>query len=128
MLWVGLRSLLIPSASVVIYLNRAMPLEGGVYQWAKLGFNDLIGFMVAWNLWLFAILNTSEIGFKSRSISSTSPGHKANRLIANPWFVARQSTLSSSAHLVVDHRHRTGRRQVGAQSRRRFDAADICRP
>src|SRR5258708_2362023 len=37
----------IPSAVVVIYLNRAMPLEGGVYQWAKLGFSDLVGFMVA---------------------------------------------------------------------------------
>lgn len=54
----------IPSAVVVIYLNRAMPLEGGLYQWAKLGFNDLTGFLVAWNLWLFAILNTSEIGLQ----------------------------------------------------------------
>src|SRR5262245_30555987 len=29
----------VPSAMVVIYLNRLMPLEGGLYQWAKLGFN-----------------------------------------------------------------------------------------
>jgi amino acid transporter len=49
----------VPSAVVVIHLNRAMPLEGGLYQWAKLGFNELTGFLVAWNLWLFAILNTS---------------------------------------------------------------------
>lgn len=54
----------LPSAAVVIHLNRAMPLEGGLYQWAKLGFNDLVGFLVAWNLWLFAILNTSEIGLQ----------------------------------------------------------------
>ena len=54
----------IPSAVVVIYLNRIMPLEGGLYQWAKLGFNETIGFLVAWNLWLFAILNTSEIGLQ----------------------------------------------------------------
>ena len=27
----------LPSAAVVIHLNRAMPLEGGLYQWAKLG-------------------------------------------------------------------------------------------
>src|SRR5437762_2122248 len=45
----------IPSAIVVIHLNRLMPLEGGLYQWAKLGFNEAIGFLVAWNLWLFAI-------------------------------------------------------------------------
>ena len=54
----------IPSAFVVIYLNRSMPLEGGLYQWAKIGFNDLVGFIVAWNLWLFAVLNTSEIGLQ----------------------------------------------------------------
>ncbi|HEV8631184.1 MAG TPA: amino acid permease, partial [Thermoanaerobaculia bacterium] len=54
----------IPSAVVVIYLNRLMPLEGGLYQWAKLGLGERLGFLVAWNLWLFAILNTSEIGLQ----------------------------------------------------------------
>lgn len=54
----------LPSGVVVSYLNRIMPLEGGLYQWAKLGFNELLGFMVAWNLWLFAILNCSEIGLQ----------------------------------------------------------------
>src|SRR5216684_1365046 len=52
----------LPSAAVVIYLNRLMPLEGGLYQWAKLGFNTFMGFMVAWNLWLYVIVNTSEVG------------------------------------------------------------------
>ena len=45
----------IPQAVVVIYLNRTMPLEGGLYQWAKLGFNEFAGFMVAWNLWLLSV-------------------------------------------------------------------------
>src|SRR5436309_12944176 len=40
----------VPSAVVVVYLNRLMPVEGGLDQWAKLGFMDVIGFMVAWNL------------------------------------------------------------------------------
>src|SRR3954453_14218749 len=31
----------LPSAVVVTYLNGLMPLEGGLYQWAKLGFNQL---------------------------------------------------------------------------------------
>jgi amino acid transporter len=39
----------------VIDLTRLMPLEGGLYQWAKLGFNDFIGVLVAWNLWLYVI-------------------------------------------------------------------------
>src|SRR5213594_427973 len=45
----------IPQAAVVIYLSNRMPLEGGIYQWAKLGFNEFEGFIVAWNLWLLSI-------------------------------------------------------------------------
>src|SRR6266480_3228209 len=45
----------IPQAAVVIYLNRLMPLEGGIYQWAKIGFNEFAGFIVAWNVWLLSI-------------------------------------------------------------------------
>src|SRR5437588_2310833 len=45
----------IPQAAVVIYLNRLMPLEGGLYQWAKLGLNEFAGFIVAWNLCLLSI-------------------------------------------------------------------------
>jgi amino acid transporter len=48
----------LPSAAVVIYLNRLMPLEGGLYQWAKLGFNQTVGFMLAWkNLDLLYLFN-----------------------------------------------------------------------
>jgi amino acid transporter len=46
----------IPQAAVVIYLNRLMPLEGGIYQWAKFAFNEFAGFIVAWNLWLLSIM------------------------------------------------------------------------
>ena len=42
----------LPTAAVVMYLSRLMPLEGGLYQWAKLGFSETVGFMLAWNLWL----------------------------------------------------------------------------
>ena len=52
----------VPLALVVIHLNRAMPLEGGLYQWAKLGFNDFIGFLVGWNLWLYIIAFMSSQG------------------------------------------------------------------
>lgn len=52
----------LPLAAIVIFLNRLMPLEGGVYQWAKLAFNDFVAFMLAWNLWVFGILVMSGIG------------------------------------------------------------------
>src|SRR5215217_1599075 len=45
----------LPLAAAVIFLNRLMPYEGGLYQWAKLAFNDFVAFMVGWNLWVFAI-------------------------------------------------------------------------
>src|SRR5260221_715402 len=45
----------VPSAAVVIHLNNEMPLEGGLYQWAKLRFNEMTGFLVAWNMWIYAI-------------------------------------------------------------------------
>jgi len=46
----------IPSAIVVIHLNAEMPLEGGLYQWAKLRFGDLAGFLVGLNLWATVVL------------------------------------------------------------------------
>jgi amino acid transporter len=45
----------IPQAAVVIYLSNRIPLEGGIYQWAKLAFNEFAGFITAWNLWLLSI-------------------------------------------------------------------------
>jgi glutamate:GABA antiporter len=51
-----------PLAAAVIYLNKMMPLEGGLYQWAKLGFSDFIGFLVGWNLWLYVILIVATLG------------------------------------------------------------------
>src|SRR5436305_10352658 len=38
-----------PLAGTVILLSRLMPLEGGVYQWVKLGISPFAGFQVAWN-------------------------------------------------------------------------------
>src|SRR5271170_3629302 len=52
----------IPQAMVVIHLNQWRPLEGGLYQWAHAAFGDLAGFLVAWNLWVYAIVLMSEIG------------------------------------------------------------------
>lgn len=101
-LWLGAIVLFyIPSAVTVIYLNREMPLEGGVYQWAKLGFNDLIGFMVAWNLWLFAILNTSEIGIQLTQYLEYVGGETGKTLAENTWFVAGTNLVVISALVFV---------------------------
>ena len=62
--WLGAMLLFyVPLAIVVIYLNKLMPLEGGLYQWAKFGFNQFTGFLIAWNLWVYAITSVSAILF-----------------------------------------------------------------
>ena len=67
----------LPSTAVVIYLNGLMPLEGGLYQWAKLGFNQNVGFMLAWNLWIYVIVFTSEIGLQAATYLSYAIGPSA---------------------------------------------------
>ncbi len=52
----------LPQAAVVIYLTKRMPLEGGLYQWARIELGELTAFLVAWNLWLFAVLLISTLG------------------------------------------------------------------
>ena len=53
----------VPLAVVVIHLNRRLPLEGGLYQWAKAGFGPMAGFLAAWNLWVYAVIVTGAIIF-----------------------------------------------------------------
>ncbi len=77
----------LPSAAVVIYLNRLMPLEGGLYQWAKLGFNEAVGFLLAWNLWLYVIMHTSEIGLECAAYLSYAIGPSGAWLTKSSWFV-----------------------------------------
>jgi glutamate:GABA antiporter len=51
----------LPMAVSVIYLNREMPLEGGLYVWARRAFGDLGGFMTAWNIWFYGVAVTATI-------------------------------------------------------------------
>jgi amino acid transporter len=46
----------LPLAATVIFLSRRLPLEGGIYQWAKLGLSPFAGFMAAWNYSFFLVL------------------------------------------------------------------------
>jgi amino acid transporter len=62
--WLGaIVAFYLPLAVVVIYLNRLMPLEGGLYQWAKAGYGEMAGFLSAWNLWVYAVIVTGSIIF-----------------------------------------------------------------
>src|SRR5436190_7271078 len=78
----------IPQAAVVIYLNRLMPLEGGLYQWAKLGFNEFVGFIVAWNLWLLSITVIALGGMFVTTNLSYAIGEAGGWMRDSKWCVA----------------------------------------
>src|SRR4029453_6982225 len=91
----------LPSAAVVIYLNRLMPLEGGLYQWAKLCFNQTVGFRLAWNLWLYVIVFTSEIGLQVATYLSYAIGPSAAWMTASSAFVALATAAILSLMVVT---------------------------
>jgi len=84
----------LPLTAVVIWLNQLMPLEGGLYQWAKLGFNQTMGFLVAWNLWLYVILFASELGLTVATYLAYALGPSAAWMTTSSWFVALAAALA----------------------------------
>jgi len=46
----------LPMAVAVYTLNREMPLEGGLYVWARRAFGDALGFLTAWNIWVYGMV------------------------------------------------------------------------
>jgi amino acid transporter len=91
----------LPLAVVVIHLNRRMPLEGGLYQWAKLSFNDLTGFLVAWNLWIYAVVLISEMGLIASTNFAYALGPGYEWLAGNRWVIAGASLLITAGMIVV---------------------------
>src|SRR5262249_17526698 len=77
----------IPQAAVVIFLSREMPLEGGLYQWAKLGFNEFAGFMIAWNLWLLSIMVIAMGGMFITTNISYAFGEASARMRDTKWCI-----------------------------------------
>ena len=77
----------IPLAMVVTHLNRLMPLEGGLYEWARLAFGDKVGFLVAWNLWLFVMLYVAVIGLVSTTFVAYALGPAAAWIASSRWLI-----------------------------------------
>jgi glutamate:GABA antiporter len=84
----------IPHAYVVAHLNRLMPLEGGLYEWARLAFGDRIGFLTAWNMWLVQTFQVSQIAL----IVTTYLSYAAPRLT---WTASSPSALIVASALLI---------------------------
>jgi glutamate:GABA antiporter len=52
----------IPLAAVVMKLSRAIPAEGGSYQWIKEGYSPFAAYMAAWSLTVFSIFYAASNG------------------------------------------------------------------
>ncbi len=90
--WIaGILFFFLPLAAVVIHLNRLIPLEGGLYEWARIAFNDKIGFLVAWNLWLYAILYVGIAGFLTVSFAAYAVPGAAWMATSKPVLIAASS-------------------------------------
>lgn len=108
----------LPQAAVVVYLNRLLPLEGGLYQWATVGFGEFFGFLVAWNLWAYTILILATFAVVVATNLSYLAGPTAGAwLTGSPWYTAALSTLMIGGITLVSlHGLRVGKwvQNVGA--------------
>jgi len=91
----------VPQAVVVIYLNRRMPLEGGLYQWATVGLGDFLGFLTAWNLWAYAIVIMAVFGVMIATNLSYFLAALGATFFTSPWYTPVVSGLTVVALTVV---------------------------
>jgi amino acid transporter len=88
-----------PMAVAVYFLNREMPLEGGLYEWARRSFGDTVGFMTAWNIWAYAMSSIATILFQIPSEMAYMIGPEAAWLPESHLFV--YSLLASIVALLT---------------------------
>jgi glutamate:GABA antiporter len=91
---VGVLLFFFPLALVTIHMNRLIPLEGGLYEWARIAFNDRVGFMVAWNLWMYAILYVGIAG-------SITVGFAAYAIPGAAWMASSKAMLVAASVAVI---------------------------
>jgi amino acid transporter len=109
-LWlIAITLFFIPLAFVVAHLNRLMPLEGGLYEWARLAFSDQIGFLTAWNMWLLQTIQVSQIALVTTTyLSYTAPG-AAWIATSQPALIAASVALIAGMMLLARYGLRVGK-------------------
>lgn len=93
----------IPQALVVKHLNERLPIEGGLYEWARHGFGDAMGFLTAWNLWLYAIVYVASIGLVTSTYAAYALGLNADAVTAKKWLVLGASVVMIGFLMLLAH-------------------------
>ncbi len=101
---IAIATFYLPLAAVVIYLNRLAPLEGGLYQWAKVAFDDLVAFLVAWNFWIFGILVMSGISLIIKKNIAYAIGPRADWMHENKWMTTLVCVVLMTAIVAASRR------------------------
>jgi glutamate:GABA antiporter len=91
----------VPQALVVAHLNRLMPLEGGLYEWARLAFGDRMGFQVAWNMWLNTTVQVSQIALVATTYLAYAFGPKAEWIGSNQLLLVAASVALIAGMMLI---------------------------
>jgi glutamate:GABA antiporter len=103
-LWlIAITMFFIPQALVVTHLNERMPIEGGLYEWARHAFGDAIGFIVAWNLWLYIVLYVAAIGLVTATYAAYALRLDAETIASNKWMLLATSISMLSLLMLLAH-------------------------
>jgi glutamate:GABA antiporter len=104
LLWlIGIALFFIPQALVVFHLNQRLPIEGGLYEWARHAFGDVVGFLVAWNLWLYSVIYAASIGLVTTTYGAYALGLDAAALVSRKWIVLVASIVVISWLMISAH-------------------------
>jgi amino acid transporter len=93
----------LPQALVVSYLNQRLPMEGGLYEWARHAFGDAIGFLVALNLWMYVVLYVASIGLVTTNYAAYALGLDADAAAAHRGILLATSIAIIGGLMLVAH-------------------------
>ena len=93
----------LPQALVVSYLNQRLPMEGGLYEWARHAFGDAIGFLVALNLWMYVVLYVASIGLVTTNYAAYALGLNAGAVTAHRGILLATSVAIIGGLMLVAH-------------------------
>ena len=91
----------VPQAMVVAHLNRLMPLEGGLYEWARLAFSDQVGFLTAWNLWLLTTVQVSQIALVTTTYIAYASGRNGEWIASYPLLLVAASVALIAGMMLI---------------------------
>jgi glutamate:GABA antiporter len=94
----------LPLAAVVIKLSRAIPLEGGVYQWVKQGASPFAGYMAGWSLTIYGICFFGSYGSQLADGFAYAGGPTYSWMGTSPWFALLLMVLLCGLAFVLNVR------------------------